>query len=112
MILSILLVKQTNDKEKNSNDKVTLSAIKMKWNNKQKNIARASTCSTNLIMIKNCKANKDDKIDCDDDCNGKLDCKNKRVQKCLWKKVEVRHTKDGKGSGLFAMENIEKMTMS
>jgi hypothetical protein len=27
--------------------------------------------------------------------------KNKRVQKCLWKKVEVRHTKDGKGSGPF-----------
>jgi hypothetical protein len=23
-------------------------------------------------------------------------------------KVEVRHTKDGKGSGLFAMEDIEK----
>ena len=39
MILSILLVKPTNDKEKNNNDKVTLSAIKMKWNNKQKNIA-------------------------------------------------------------------------
>jgi SET domain-containing protein len=24
------------------------------------------------------------------------------------KKVEVRHTKDGKGSGLFAMEDIDK----
>jgi hypothetical protein len=45
---------------------------------------------------------------CDDDCNGGLDCKIKRVQKCLWKKVEVRHTKDGKGSGLFAMVDIEK----
>ncbi len=39
MILSILLVKPKNEKEKNSNDEVTLSAIKMKWNNKQKNIA-------------------------------------------------------------------------
>jgi palmitoyltransferase ZDHHC9/14/18 len=37
-----------------------------------------------------------------------LDCKNKRVQKCIWKKVEVRHTKDGKGSGLIAMEGVEK----
>ena len=101
MILSILSVKPTNDKEKNNNDAVTLSAIKMKWNNKQKNIARASTWSTNLIMNKDCKANKDDKMDCNDDCNGGLDCKNKRVQKCLWKKVEVRHTKDGKVSGLF-----------
>jgi Ulp1 family protease len=36
MILSILLVKATNDKDKNNNDKVTISAIKMKWNNKQK----------------------------------------------------------------------------
>jgi hypothetical protein len=97
-----------NDKEKNNNDKVTLSAIKMKWNNKQKNIARASTWSTNLIMKKDCKANKDDKMDCDDDCNGGLDCKNKRVKKRLWKKVEVRHTKDGKGSGLFTMKDIEK----
>ncbi len=33
-----------------------------------------------------CKANKDDKMDCDDDCNGGLDCKIKRVQKCTWKK--------------------------
>jgi hypothetical protein len=47
-------------------------------------------------------------MDCDDDCNGELDCKNKRVQKCIWKKGEVRQTKDGKGSGLFAMEDIEK----
>ncbi len=37
-------------------------------------------------MTKNCEANKDDKMDCDDDYNGGLDCKNKRVQKCLWKK--------------------------
>ncbi len=75
MILSILLVKPKNDKEKYNDDKVTLSAIKMKWNNKQKNIARASTWSTNLIMKKDCKANKDDKMDCDDDCNDGLDCK-------------------------------------
>jgi hypothetical protein len=59
-------------------------------------------------MKKDCKANKDDKMDCNDDCNGGLDCKNKRVEKCLWEKVEVQHTKDGKGSGLFAMEDIEK----
>ncbi len=108
MVLSILSVKPTNDKEKNNNDEVTLSAIKMKWNSKQKNIARASTWSTNLTLKKDCVANKDDKMDCDDDCNGGLDCKNKRVQKCLWKKVEVRHTKDGKGGSLFAMEDIEK----
>ncbi len=37
-----------------------------------------------------------------------FDCKNKRVYKCLWKKVEVRHTKNGKGRGLFAMEDIDK----
>jgi hypothetical protein len=85
-ILSILSVKPKNDKEKNNDDEVTLSAIKMKWNNKQKNIARASTWSMNLIMKKDCKANKDDKMNCDDDGNGKLDCKNKREQKCIWKK--------------------------
>ncbi len=75
MILSILLVKPTNEKEKNNDDKVTLSTIKMKWNNKQKNIARASAWSMNLILNKDCKANQDDR----------LDCKNKKVQKCLWK---------------------------
>ncbi len=57
MILSILLVKPLNVKEKNNNDEVTLSAKKLKWNNKQKNIARASAWSMNLIMNKNCKAN-------------------------------------------------------
>jgi hypothetical protein len=36
MILSILSVKQTNDKEINNDDEVTLSTINMKWNNKQK----------------------------------------------------------------------------
>jgi hypothetical protein len=36
MILSILWVKPKNDKEKNKDDKVTLSAMKMKWNNKRK----------------------------------------------------------------------------
>jgi SET domain-containing protein len=47
-------------------------------------------------------------MDCDDDCNGVLDYKNKRVQKCSWKKVEVRQTKDGKGCSLFAIEDIEE----
>ncbi len=42
MILSFLSVKPTNDKEINNDDKVTLSTINMKWNNKQKNIAEAS----------------------------------------------------------------------
>jgi hypothetical protein len=41
MILSILSIKPTNDKEKNNDDKVTLSAINMKWNNKQKNISKS-----------------------------------------------------------------------
>jgi hypothetical protein len=59
-------------------------------------------------MNKDCKANKVVKMDCNDDCNGGLDYKNKRVQKCLWKKLEVRRTIDGKGSGLFAMEDIDK----
>ncbi len=86
MILSILLVKLTNDKEKNNYDRVTLSTIKMKLNSKQKNKARASTWSTNLIMRKDCKANKDDKMDCDDGCNGRLDCKNKECKSAYGKK--------------------------
>jgi hypothetical protein len=80
MILSILSVKPKNDKVNNNNDNVTLSAKKIKWNNKQKTIARASTWSMNLIMKKDCKASMEDKMDCDDDCNGGLDCKHKRVK--------------------------------
>ncbi len=86
MILSILSVKPTNDKEKTNDGEVTFSAINMKWNNKQKNIGRASAWSTNLIMNKDCKANKDDKMDCNDDCNGGLDCNNERVQSAFGKK--------------------------
>jgi hypothetical protein len=43
MILSILSVEPKNDKESNINEEVKFSAIQMKWNHKQKNIARAST---------------------------------------------------------------------
>ncbi len=55
-----------------------------------------------------CNTNKDDRMDYDDECNGGLDCINKRVQKCQWKQAEVRKTADVKGRGLFAMEDIEK----
>jgi SET domain-containing protein len=34
--------------------------------------------------------------------------KTKEYNNAYGKKIEVRHTKDGKGSGLFAMEDIEK----
>jgi hypothetical protein len=81
MILSILSVKPKKYKENNNVEEVAISSIKMKGNHKQKNTARASAWSTNLIMKKDCKANKEDKMDCDDNCNGGLDCKNKRVQK-------------------------------
>ncbi len=37
-------------------------------------------------MKKDCKANKDDKMDCDDDCNGGLDCKNKEYKSAHGKK--------------------------
>jgi hypothetical protein len=39
MILSILLVKPKNDKAINNNDEVAISAVILKWNHKQKNIA-------------------------------------------------------------------------
>ncbi len=58
----------------------------MKWNNKQKNIARASTWSMNLILNKDCEANKDGQMDCNDDCNGRLDCKNKKYKIAFGKK--------------------------
>jgi hypothetical protein len=47
-------------------------------------------------------------MDCNDDCNGRLDCKKQKITKVPLEKVEVSHTKDGKGSGLFAMEDIDR----
>jgi hypothetical protein len=79
MILLILWVKPKKDKESNNNNKVTISAIKMVWDHKQKNIARASTWPVNLTTNKDCNANKDNRMDCDDDCYGGLDYNNKRV---------------------------------
>jgi hypothetical protein len=59
MILSILSVKQNKKEEEgNNNDKVTICGIQMPWNHEQKDIARPSTWPTNLIMNKDCKANK------------------------------------------------------
>jgi SET domain-containing protein len=57
---------------------------------------------------KNCKANQEDKMNCDDDCNGDWIAKTNECKSAHGKKVEVRKTKDGKGSGIFAMEDIEK----
>jgi hypothetical protein len=39
-----------------------------------------------MIMKKDCKANKEDRMDCDDDCNGRLDCKNKEYKSAHGKK--------------------------
>jgi metal-responsive CopG/Arc/MetJ family transcriptional regulator len=43
MILPILSDKLKQDEKSNNNDKVTISAIEMVWNHKQKNVASAST---------------------------------------------------------------------
>jgi hypothetical protein len=91
---------------------IAISTIKMKGNNKQKNIARASAWSMNLIMKTDFKANKEDKMDCDDYCNGGLDCKNKKVQKFTWKKVEVRKTKDVRVAVFLQWRILKKITMS
>jgi hypothetical protein len=49
-------------------------------------------------------------MDCNDDCNGGLNCKNNT--KVSMEKVEVRHAKDSKGRGLFAMGILKQMNMS
>jgi hypothetical protein len=41
MFLSILLVNPKNDKEKNNDDKVTLSPIKMEWNKKTEKYSKS-----------------------------------------------------------------------
>jgi hypothetical protein len=107
MILSILLVKPKNDKEKNNDDWVTLSAIKMKWNNKKKwsKSIHSVNKSNNLNGLQSKQGWQDGLWWW---LQWQIWLQKQKRTKNLWKKVEVRHTKDGNGSGLFAMEDIGK----
>jgi hypothetical protein len=108
MILSILLVKPKNKKENNNDDKFTFSVIKMKWNNKQKNIARASTWSTNLIMKKGLQSKQRRQDGLWWWLQWRIGLQKQKSTKVHMEKVEVRQTQDGKGSSHFAIEDIEK----
>jgi hypothetical protein len=40
-----------------------------------------------------------------------IELQKQKSTKVPWKKVQVRHTNDGGGGSLFAMEDIEMMTL-
>jgi hypothetical protein len=51
--------------------------------------------------------NKEAWIECNANCDGGDECKNRNIKKSEYKKVKVGNT-NGKGEGLFAMEDIKK----
>jgi hypothetical protein len=60
-----------------------------------------------LVTTKDCNENLDTLVECKKDCNGGMNCTNKRIQTCIWKKVDRRVTQ-GRDNGLFAMEDLKK----
>ena len=46
-------------------------------------------------------------VECEKDCNGRMNYTNKRIQTGIWKEVERRVTQ-GRDNGLFAMEDLKK----
>ncbi len=60
-----------------------------------------------MVTTNNFNENLDTLVECKKDCNGGMNCTNKRIQTGIWKKVERRVTQ-GRDKGLFAMEDLKK----
>ncbi len=60
-----------------------------------------------MVTTKDCNENLDRLVECKKDCNGGMNCTNKKIQTGIWKKVERRVTQ-GRDNGLFAMEDLKK----
>ena len=50
-------------------------------------------------------------VECEKDCNGGMNCSNKRIQTGMRKKVETKVTQ-GSENGLFAMEDLKQVILS
>ncbi len=64
-----------------------------------------------MVTTKDCNENLDTLVECEKDCNGRMNCTNKGIQTGIWKKVERRVTQ-GRDNGLFAMEDLKKVILS
>ncbi len=60
-----------------------------------------------MVTTKDCNENLDMLVECKKDCNGGINCTNKRILTGIWKKVE-RWVTQGRDNGLFAMEDLKK----
>lgn len=79
----------------------------MKFSARAKQVIMKSNWKERFEIGVECELNKSLWIECDENCNGGDECKNKNVVKSEYKKVRVGST-NGKGEGLFAMEDIKK----
>ncbi len=60
-----------------------------------------------MVTTEDCNENLGTLVECEKDCNGGMNCKNKRIQTGIWKKVEKRVT-HGRDNSLFDMEDLKK----
>ena len=60
-----------------------------------------------MVTTRDCTENLNTLVECEKDCNGGMNCSNKRIPTVIWKKVETKVTQ-GSGNGLFAMEDLKK----
>ena len=117
MILSILSIKDdisNDDNDENtaevellSSSDINRSLQQLKFPVKAKKIVSLSKWKKNLVTTRDCTGNLNTLVECKKDCNGGMNCLNKRIQTGLWKNVETKETQ-GSGKGLFAMEDIKK----
>ena len=117
MILSILSIKddiRNDDNDENANEVEYLPSSEInpsvqlpKLPVKAKQIVSNSKWGKSVITTNDCTGNLNALVECKEDCQGGMNCSNKRIQRGLWKKVESKVTQ-GCGNGLFTMEDLKK----
>ena len=121
MILSILSIRdditdEVNDEiadevEPLSSSEINQSVQLLKFPGKAKKNVSNSKWGKSLVTTTDCTGNLNTLVECEKDCNGGMNCSNKRTQTSMWKKVETKVTQ-GSENGLFAMEDLKIVILS
>ena len=116
MILSILSIKDdiSDDENDENADEVKLiscseinrSVQLLKFPGKAKKNVSNSKWGKSLVTTTDCTGNLNTLDECKKDCNGGMNCSNKRIKTGMWIKVETKVTQVS-GNGLFAMEDLK-----
>ncbi len=85
-----------------SSCKIDRGLQECKFTKKAEQIVSKSKWAQNQVTTPDCIGNMNTLVECEKNCNGGMNCLNKRIQTGLWKKVETEVTQ-GSGNGLFLM---------